>query len=404
MTNAQKLALKLSEIAGRLNEIGVLEADAYSEEVRAEETKLQTENRETRTRYESALLAEGADAQHAGEQFAGDTSEDRAYRKLVSDADLAEIVSASIENRATEGPEAEIQAHHHLTARQVPLSMLRGEEHRAVSTAPTNTGTAEQPVIQPVFAGGDAAYLGASMPTVDAGDAVFPVLKTRPTVGGPHTDSTEVAETVGAWDAELLTPARYQSEFFWKRTDAARFRGMGDSLRQALNSGLSEAVDAQVVSGTNGLLTGTVLANNTVSAQTTWQHYIEQLVTGRVDGRYAANPKAIKLLLGSGTYTHGSSQYRTTESDQSAVDRLMELAADVRVSAHVPAVSSSKQNVLVRLGMRPDMVVATWEGITLIPDEISKAKSGEIVLTAVMLAAVKVLRADGFYKQQTKHS
>ena len=405
MTNAQKLALQLSVAAGRLNEIGLLTGDAYSEEIRSEETKLQTESRETRTRYESALIAEGDDAHKAGSQFgAGDTSEDRAYRKLVNDADLCEILEASIENRATVGPELEIQQHHHLTSRQVPLSMLRGEEHRAVSSAPTNTGTVEQPVIQPVDAGGDSAYLGVSMQTVDAGDAVYPVLKTRATVGGPHTDSSEVAETEGQWDAELLTPARIQAQFFWKRTDAARFRGMGDSLRMALNSGLSEAVDAQVVSGTNGLLTGTNLPNNNVSAQTTWQHYVEQLVTSRVDGRYAPNPKAIKLLLGSGAYTHASAQYRTTESDQSAVDRLMQLAGDVRVSAHVPAVSGMKQNVIVRLGMRPDMIVAQWEGITLLPDEITKAKKGEIILTAVMLHAVKILRADGFFKQQIKNA
>ena len=34
MTNSQKHALRLSQISGRLNEIGLLEGDAYSEEVR----------------------------------------------------------------------------------------------------------------------------------------------------------------------------------------------------------------------------------------------------------------------------------------------------------------------------------------------------------------------------------
>ena len=45
-----------------------------------------------------------------------------------------------------------------------------------------------------------------------------------------------------------------------------------------------------------------------------------------------------------------------------------------------------------------------WEGVTLIPDEISLAKKGQIQITAVMLHAVKILRTGGFYKQQTQHA
>ena len=86
--------------------------------------------------------------------------------------------------------------------------------------------------------------------------------------------------------------------------------------------------------------------------------------------------------------------------DRSALDRLMEVTGGVRVSAHVPAASVNKQNTLIRRGMRRDMVAPIWEGVTLIPDEITKAADGEIVITAVMLHAVKILRADGFYKQQ----
>ena len=50
--------------------------------------------------------------------------------------------------------------------------------------------------------------------------------------------------------------------------------------------------------------------------------------------------------------------------------------------------------------MRRDMTAPIWEGVTLIPDEITKAAHGQIQLTAVMLHAVKILRAGGFYKQQ----
>ena len=43
---------------------------------------------------------------------------------------------------------------------------------------------------------------------------------------------------------------------------------------------------------------------------------------------------------------------------------------------------------MIPLGSRRDMVAPIWEGITLIPDEITKAANGQIVVTAVMLHAV----------------
>ena len=54
--------------------------------------------------------------------------------------------------------------------------------------------------------------------------------------------------------------------------------------------------------------------------------------------------------------------------------------------------------------MRRDMVAPIWDGITIIPDEITLVKKGQIVITAVMLHAVKILRADGFYKQQIQNA
>ena len=75
-----------------------------------------------------------------------------------------------------------------------------------------------------------------------------------------------------------------------------------------------------------------------------------------------------------------------------------------KVSAHGPGASGNKQNAIVRWGMRRDMVAPIWEDVTLIPDKVTKTCSGQIVLTAVMLHAVKILRSDGFYKQELQHA
>ena len=46
-----------------------------------------------------------------------------------------------------------------------------------------------------------------------------------------------------------------------------------------------------------------------------------------------------------------------------------------------------------------------WNGVTLIPlDEVTKAKTGEVAITAILLVATKILRASSFHKQETQHA
>ena len=63
----------------------------------------------------------------------------------------------------------------------------------------------------------------------------------------------------------------------------------------------------------------------------------------------------------------------------------------VKVSAHVSRRRGEQSRTALgsNLGMRRDMVAPIWEGVEIIFDELTMAKTGEIVLTAVMLHAVK---------------
>ena len=69
--------------------------------------------------------------------------------------------------------------------------------------------------------------------------------------------------------------------------------------------------------------------------------------------------------------------------DLSALDNIMARTGGVRVSAHVPAAASQKQNAVIRRGGRMDAVAPIWEGIELIVDPYTQTKAGEVVLTAV---------------------
>ena len=64
------------------------------------------------------------------------------------------------------------------------------------------------------------------------------------------------------------------------------------------------------MSGTNGLLTGTNLANNLAAAITTYDTYVSDFAYGRVDGRYASTAGDIRVVMGAATYALAGSAYR----------------------------------------------------------------------------------------------
>ena len=122
-----------------------------------------------------------------------------------------------------------------------------------------------------------------------------------------------------------------------------------------------------------------------------------------MDGVYAASLAEIRVVVGAETHGHMGGAYRSVESDMNAITTITARTGGLRVSSHVPAASNTnKQNGLIRLGLRPDMVAPIWSGVRIIEDSVTSAAKGEVILTGVMLHNVKILRASGFYKQQAQ--
>ena len=180
---------------------------------------------------------------------------------------------------------------------------------------------------------------------------------------------------------------------------------MDAALRENLSAGLSDGLDKAILSGSNGLFTGTNLPNNAQTTNDTFDSYLSNLCWNQIDGRYASMAKDLAMVVGAATLKDLGSTYRNTSVDRSALDRLMELTSGVRVSAHVPVPATNRQDAVIRRRMSTTAVAPVWEGITIIPDEVTKAGAGQIVITAVMLFAMKVLRTGaGLVRQGTDHS
>ena len=394
MTDRQKLELRQSVIRSRLAELGAAEG---TPEGQAEIDTMATEYGANESKIRAYMVA-------GDEPVSTTTSrketEERA--ELYAEASVGDLVFAILNGRSgvQEGAMKELQREHKLADNEIHIRQLAPESY-AATPAPANVETAQEPIIPYVFPDSVGAFLGVDMPTVAAGETVFPILTKELDVRTP-AENAEAAETTGAFSADVLSPSRIQASFFYSREDRARFAGMDTALRENLNMGLADGLDEQIVAGTNGLLTTTNLANHNVSTQTTYALYRSQFAYSRVDGRYASMASDIRTVMGSEAYAHAASQYRGNNDNMDALMSLQGALGGVKVSSHVPAATGNpaKQNAIIRLGMRRDMVAPIWANIALVPDEVTLIKKGQIQITAIMLHAVKILRTDGWYKQQ----
>ena len=403
MTKTQAIQLRQSALRKSVSEMLDIPIETRSETFDVDLAKLSVELRSTETELQASILAEGPEPI----ETRSDAPEEREMRDMLGRAAIGNIFESAIEHRSVDGVERELQQHFGLAANQVPHVMLL--ETRAVTPAPATVGVDQQAIVPQVFPDSVTDFLSIDRPTVGVGEQVFPVLTSGATAQTPAENvATNPLEDTGAFAAEALSPSRLQTSFLYSREDRARFMGMDEALRENLSDALAAGLYKAVLTGTNGLLTGTILANHAASAVTDFAGYKSDMAYSRVDGKYASSVRDLRIVMGSGTYAHAAVTYRANGNNADAADAALSvLMADtggVRVSAHVPAVVSSKQNVLVRLGSRRDYVAPIWEGITLIADEYTKAAEGQIRVTAVLLFATKLLRAAGFYKQESQHA
>ena len=73
---------------------------------------------------------------------------------------------------------------------------------------------------------------------------------------------------------------------------------MDAALRSNLSDALSDALDKQILVGTEGLLTGTKLANHNTTAVTSYANYRAELGYARVDGTFAGSVGDIRIVMG----------------------------------------------------------------------------------------------------------
>lgn len=344
--NAVKIAVRLSEVRERLNELSGM--DDLAEEHRAEIDQLTGEYKDLEARGRAAAIAAEAETL---DPPPGDPEK----RALIDRADIADVFSAVLEDRATEGATAELQAELDLPAHTIPLDLIE-ERTTGVTPAPTDVGSSQAPIIPAVFPMGVASYLGIPQPRVPVGERTYTVLSTSAAPGTPAKGADQDHST-GAFTASVLSPKRIQASLFFAIEDRARLRGLSEALRQNLSEALMDRLDEVVV---DDLLTGSTLTKAAASSVDDFGTYRSRFAYNHVDGKRAGTVGALRIAVGAKTYASMSTKFRGASSDQDVLQALRAETGGVRVTAHAPAVSSSKQDGVVRIGSRMDAVTPIW--------------------------------------------
>ena len=204
--------------------------------------------------------------------------------------------------------------------------------------------------------------------------------------------------------ASANTARRITGAFEIAYEDLSIFPQLEDALRRDIPMSVSNNIDVQIVNG-DGSAPNLVSLRSQITAATaettteTYGTYAEK-AAALIDGRYASELRDVRQLVGLKTYENAIGVFATSTA-VSAEESLVRRTAGFRATStdRIPAPSSHVQTGLARLGMAPmSAAVAVWGGIRLIRDELSEAKAGKILVTALQLASDVVLVHTGAFK------
>lgn len=408
MTRVQKARLRLSEIRERLN--ALLGIEKRSADESAEVDRLTTEYPQVEQSYRAALITEEGERREVEASGAVAPDAETVERNaLLERAEVRSYIQAAVAGRPVEGAERELQSAFSLDGgHEFPLDLLSPVEMRVDADAGTpTTGTPQMHRFFPsVFAQGALAFLGVGSESVGTGEASYSVMdddagqEPELVAAGSAAPDTEAF----SWTTASVKPRRLSVRFRYRREAVATWGQVYEqSIRRQAMESMSDRLDYLVLNGDGtapnwgGLLDDDGLAAPTAATAKLTYTAGQAIPYDRVDGRYAVDTGSLRMLVGTATYSLAGTLYRTSAGafDDSLLDEWMRRTGGVRVSAHIPIPAANKQQALIVAGGAPAPWASlyTWPSVSVIVDEVSRAKEGEIVVTLLSFYDFAVIRA-----------
>ena len=436
MTNAQKLALRLSEIRQKLNELSA--KDELNEAEQHEMRTLTAEFPATEERWRAATVAEGDDeaAARGDDSDSPGDGEAAEVRKLRETVRLSDYLSPAAAGIGLSGGAAEFNAALSLPtvgasggiavpwdALLTPeLSETRRDpapERRAFTTTTQYAGgVGQRPILQRLFGMDILAALGVRIDSVPSGRTEWPLL-TGGVAPAQKAEGTAASDAVAATFAtEVLKPKRLTGVYEYTHEQAAQVV----ELEAALRRDLADAVRAKMSDlalngneGTNahepdGFLTVLTAPDPTPSATAIYADYAGSHAAG-VDGIHASMETEVSSVIGVQTYRHAAGVFQAG-SGESGSEALARRSARCMASSFVPAPPASGDGANIQAGnvyhaagpnggggiQRGDSIAAVWPTLEVIRDPYSKASQG-VVLTWVALWDLQAAFRSAAYKR-----
>lgn len=419
MTNSQRLAVRLSEIRQRLNEIAGLEGEAFTAEIRQESDKLQSEFRDKETQYRAAVIAEGE-----AEQRALETEPDAELRErqaLRARASVGRFLGAALSGREVDGAEAELRSAAGIES-GIPIELWdtrqdqQPEQRADASTAaPATVGVNLDRIRPAVFAPSILPRLGVEMPRVPSGTFASPTITTSLTAAAKAKGAAQES-TAAAFTVTSATPKRVSARLSLRIEDLAA-SGQANfeaALRQNLSVVLADAVDDQGLNGdgTAPNLAGIFhrLPDPTAPGTVAGFDDFVATVADLVDGLWATTEKDVLLVVGPQTYRKAATTFRDAlDNHRGQVPASAFVAmgsGGFFTHARMPAVASNVQQALCFRRGRSFMgqgairtaVCPHW-GMLSIDDIYTGAASGERHFSMHVLLGDVILVQPRAYKR-----
>ena len=389
MLLSQRLTQQRAVIQNKLNNDRLLEIRSTDPdaEARGKERKALTEElRINNNEYIAALDAEERETE--GAEFSAEPME---LRQLVhrAEGEFGQAFDRMVNHRNVDGAFAELQGHYGLPQHLIPVRLL--QEQRASVTGLTDEPSAAQAMRPYIFPRSVASFMGFDMPTVPYGTPAFPVVTTPVTVHSPAAGA-DAAETTGVIGADALSPGRRQGSLRYNREQAAAFPQLAEGVRAHVQAAFASAIDQLALDGTAGL--GSISDPGDPGSQTTFDQYVAAFSP---DGRYSATLAEINCIVGSSTLAHMRGRYRAATAPNSAYQTLAGDGLQLRVASGIAAPASNDQAAYSVKG--PTLghgVIPVWDGVELVVDPYSSSVAGELTVTIVGMAAIKMLRTDAW--------
>ena len=423
MKKSQEITVKMEKIKKRLTEIGKLEGDDYSDEIRNEESALQTELRDLPQRLETAFATEGEEETEARGLFGtnGD-GEPAETRRLLEAVTLADYLNPAAAGGGIEGRAAEVNAALSLPVAgkgggvAVPWAIL---ETRAFTTTANNDGSEMQrPILQRLFGPGIMDALGVRMDSVPVGRAEWPLIATGVAPAQAKEGTAAAAAVAATFSYANLKPKRLTGRYEYTHEMAASVAAIEQALRRDLADAVKSKMSDLIINGvapTNaapqnveGFLAEIAVPAD-AAATATFADYAGAHGAA-IDGIHAEMETEVSSVIGTDVYAHAASVYQAG-SGESGSEALKRRSMSCRASSYIPAAANtgqSKGNLFHLAGsngggvMRGDSVAAMWPTLEVIRDIYTQASQG-VVLTWVALWDAKVaFRADAYYRAAFK--